>query len=54
MGTPSQIVKSQPQLVMQTGKLRDAQDQTLKLPAVGKEGRAAKDGPLQPFHSGLK
>ena len=38
----------------QTGKLRDAQDQTLKLPAVGKEGRTAKDGPLQPFHSGLK
>ena len=31
-----------------------AQDVLLTVPAVGKDGRTAKDGPLAPFHAQLK
>ena len=34
--------------------LKQAPDQTTHIPAVGKEGRALRDGPLQPFVSGLR
>ena len=34
--------------------VKQAQDQTIYLPAVGKDGRALQDGPLQPFVSRLK